>query len=69
MPVTSSSSVVIRFPGGWGHVEPENGLKALDAAAFAVAARLASLHVDALSESGIARSKHGCADVHGLAHL
>jgi len=49
VPVTSSSSVVIRFPGGWGHVEPENGLKALDAAAFAVAARLASLHVDALS--------------------
>ena len=32
VPVTSSSSVVIRFPGGWGHVEPENGLKALDAA-------------------------------------
>ena len=30
-------------------MEPENGLKALDAAAFAVAARLASLHVDALS--------------------
>ena len=47
VPVTSSSSVVIRFPGGWGHVEPENGLKALDAAAFAVAARLASLHADA----------------------
>jgi biotin carboxylase/acetyl-CoA carboxylase carboxyltransferase component len=49
VPVTSSSSVVLRFPGGWGHAHPEDGLKALDAASFGVAARLASLHVDALS--------------------
>ena len=49
VPMTSSSAVTVRFPGGFGHVDPDFGTAALGDATVAVASRLAALRVDALT--------------------